>query len=402
MDVISRLAQEFGLAGLIVEAILLALAGIIVLISFIVARRWYRGHYFARLSERTFALRSQWNDILTGKIPARGWRLKRLDCEIVEAMLLDGLELAALPEEVPPLLNCLRCSGLLDMRIRQARTESGWKRRAALVALGRTRAPEAVPALAEALTAPEEETRIAAVRGLGYTELPRAAIPILDYLLLGGRPIPEHVIQNALVNCCHNSPGVLFRYLKQATGRPRELLARILGELATPELGEDLILLATDSDPEVRASAARAIGNSQPSFALPVLSVMVADAEWFVRLRAVVALAAVNHSGRVRPLLRALCDSNRFVRQRAAWALAQIGSNLENILSQVVDTQDNYALQAFVSELERSGAIENLVDILEEPSGKNSACNILLQTLNVTRHRIEREGKAFAASAGGK
>jgi HEAT repeat protein len=402
MDFISRLAQELGFAGLIVETILLALAGIIALITFIVARRWCRGHYFARLSERTFTLRSQWNDILTGKIPARGWRLKRLDCEVVEAMLLDGLELAALPEEVPPLLNCLRSSGLLDMRIRQARTESGWKRRAALVALGRTRAPEAVPALADALTAPEEETRIAAVRGLGYTELPRAAIPILDYLQLGGRPIPEHVIQNALVNCCHNSPGVLLRYLKQSTGRPRELLARILGELATPELGEDLILLATDSDPEVRASAARAIGSSQPSFALPVLSVMIADAEWFVRLRAVVALAAVNHSGRVRPLLRALCDSNRFVRQRAAWALAQIGSNLENILSQVVDTQDNYALQAFVSELERSGAIENLVEVLEEPPGKNSARNILLQTLNVTRHRIEREGKAFAASAGGK
>jgi HEAT repeat protein len=402
MDFISSPAQEFGFGGLMVEAVLLAVAGIIVLITFIVARRWYRGHYFSRLSERTFALRSQWNEILTGKIPARGWRLKRLDCEIVEAMLLDGLELAALPEEVPPLLNCLRSSGLLDMRIRQARTESGWKRRAALVALGRTRAPEALPALAEALDAPEEETRIAAVRGLGYTELPRAAIPILDSLLLGGRPIPEHVIQNALVNCCHNSAGILLRYLKQSTGRSRELLARILGELATPELGEDLILLATDSDPEVRASAARAIGNSQPSFALPVLAVMVADAEWFVRLRAVVALAAVNHSGRVRPLLRALCDSNRFVRQRAAWALAQIGSNLENILSQVVDTQDNYALQAFVSELERSGAIENLVDILEEPPDKNSARNILLQTLDVTRHKIEREGKAFAASGGGK
>lgn len=398
----SRLAPEFGLAGLIVKAILLSVVGIIGLITFIVARRWSRGRYFSRLSERTFVLRSQWNDILSGKIPASAWRLKRLDCEIVESMLLDGLELAVLPQELPPLLDCLRSSGLLDLRIHEARAQRGWKRQAALVALGRTRAPEAVPALAEALDAAEEETRIAAVRGLGHTELAEAAVPLIECLLLGRRPLPEHVVKNALVNCCHNSPAILLRYFKQSTGRPRELLARVLAELATPELGEDLILLATDNDPEVRASAARAIGTSHPSFALPVLSVMVGDAEWFVRLRAVVALASVGHSGRVRPLLHGLCDSNRYVRQRAAWALAQMGSNLDHILSQVVETQDNYALQAFISELERSGAIEALVDALEKRQQQPEAGNILLQTLNVTRNKIEHEGKALAVSGGAR
>lgn len=403
MDFTSRLAPELGFATLIVKAILFSVAGIVVLITFIVTRRWYRGRYFAQLSERTLTLRTQWNDILMGKIPASSWRLKPLDCEIVESMLLDSLELAALPQELPPLLNCLRFSGLLDMRIHQARSQRGWRRRAALIALGRTRAPEAVPALAEALDAPEEETRIAAARGLGHTELPQAAVALLDsFMQQDGRPIPDHVIKNALVNCCHNSPGILLRYLRDSKGRQRELLARILGELATPELGEDLILLATDPDAEVRASAARAMSSAQLSFALPVLSVMVKDPEWFVRLRAVVALASIRHSGRVRPLLRALCDSNRYVRQRAAWALAQIGSNLDNILSQVVDTGDNYALQAFVSELERSGATESLVDILEEHPGENSARNILLQTLHATRQKIEQEGKALAASAGAR
>jgi len=400
MDFASRLAPELGLVGLIVEAILYSVAGIVVLITFIAVRRWYRGRYFRQLNERTFALRSQWNDILSGKVPAASWRLKRLDCEIVEAMLLDRLELAALPEELPPLLNCLRTSGLLDMRIHQARVESGWKRRAALIALGRTRAPDAVPALAEALDAPEEETRIAAVRGLGHTELAEAAIPVIECLLWGSQPIPEHIIKNALVNCCHNSPRVLLRYLKQSTGRSRVLLARVLGELATPELGEDLILLATDSDAEVRASAARAMGNSQPAFALPVLSVMVTDSEWFVRLRAVVALASINHSGRIRPLIRALCDSSRHVRMRAAWALAQLGSNLDDVFHQVVETQDNYALQAFTSELERSGAIESLVKALEKNDGQNQAHQIQLQTLHATRQNIAQGVKALSASAG--
>jgi HEAT repeat protein len=102
---------------------------------------------------------------------------------------------------------------------------------------------------------------------------------------------PTIAVKNALVTCCHDSPKELMHYLKQATGPARQLLARVLAELATADLGEDLILLATDADPEVRASAARALGNAQPSFALPVLSVMVQDKEWFVRLRVVVALA---------------------------------------------------------------------------------------------------------------
>jgi HEAT repeat protein len=127
---------------------------------------------------------------------------------------------------------------------------------------------------------------------------------------------------------------------------------------------------------------------------------MVTDAEWFVRLRAVVALASISHTGRIRPLLHALCDSNRYVRQRAAWALSQIGPNLERILSQVVETQDDYALQAFISELERSGAIETVVEALEEQPEENAARNILLQTLLATRQKIELEGKVLAASAG--
>ena len=402
MDFTSRLVPKFGVVEVVVEAILLSIAGIVLLLTFIAVRRWYRGRYFQQVSERTFALRSRWNDILSGKVPASTWRLKALDCEIVESMLLDRLELAALPEEVPPLLNCLRSTGLLDMRIYQARAERGWKQRTALIALGRTRAPEAVPALAAALDSPEEETRIAAVRGLGHTELAEAAIPVLEYLVWGSQSIPAHVVKNALINCCYNSPGILLRYLKQASGRPRALLARVLGEVATAELGEDLILLATDGDAEVRASAARALGNSRPAFALPVLSVMVTDPEWFVRLRAVVALASINHSARIRPLVRALCDCNRHVRLRAAWALAQLGSNLDDIFNQVVETRDNYALQAFISELERSGAIDGLINALEKEGERNQAHQVLLETLHATLQNLERDAKVLSASAGGR
>src|ERR1700722_5936277 len=119
MDFTSRLAA-LGFAQIIFKAILLSLLGIFLLVAFIAFRRWYRGRYFQQLNERTFALRSQWNEILSGKVPARSWRLKTLDCEIVESILLDSIE-AASPQQLPPLLHCLRSSGLLDMRIHEAR-----------------------------------------------------------------------------------------------------------------------------------------------------------------------------------------------------------------------------------------------------------------------------------------
>ncbi len=184
-----------------------------------------------------------------------------------------------------------------------------------------------------------QETRLAAVRGLGRTGLIEAAIPLLDRVITGELSVPEHALKNALAACCHRQPDILLKYLAQAHGGTREMLARVLGELATPQLGEDLIVLASDPLPEVRASAARALAHASQSLALPTLTVLATDPEWFVRLRAVVALAGFDHPARIRPLLRTLCNLNRYVRQHAAWALARIEPELNDILAQVVETQ---------------------------------------------------------------
>jgi HEAT repeat protein len=398
MHFASNLAPEFAIARLIVQAILVSLFGISLLIIFIVSRRWYRNRYFQKLNERTLALRSQWDAILDGTVPVRSWRLNRFDCDIVESILLDTIEVAG-SDQMQCLHHCLRSSGLLDLRIREARTSKGWARRTALIALGRTRAEEAVPALAEALDSSSHETRMAAVRGLGRTGLPSAAVPILERLLAGTLIVPDQAVKNALVSCCVNSATLVLRYMNGADGPVRQLIGRVLAEVATPELGEDLILLATDENPELRSSAARAMANAQPSFAMPVLSVLIGDKEWFVRLRAVAALASIDDSAKIRPLLRALCDCNRYVRLKAAWALTRMDSDLYEILIQVVDTQDEYALQAYISELERSGAIEDLVTAIREKGAL--APQILLQALRSCRTGIERAGLVAAAAAGG-
>ena len=389
---------KLGAAGFVLEAILVSLLGILLLVGFIVLRRWYRARYFHKRNQRTVALRSQWDDILCGKIPAKDWRFNALDCDIVESILLDSIEMSP-ADQLPPLLDCLRVSGLLDMRIYEARTSRGLKQRTALLALGRTRAMEAIPALAAGLDSRLRETRIAAVRGLGRTARMEAAIPILDRVVTGQFDAPERSLKNALVNCFRSHPEILVNYVEHTQGAVRELLARVLGELASPELGEELLVLASDVLPEVRASAARALGNTNASYALPALHSLAADPEWFVRLRAVVALGQIENIGKISILLRSLCDANRHVRQRAAWALARMEPQLDQILEDVIATKDDYALQAFISELERSGAIAKIVSGFAH-SGNHSAETALMEVVTEARKRVELTGKAVAAVAG--
>lgn len=396
----SRLLNHLGPAALLLKAILLSLTGILLLIGFITLRRWRRGRYFKRLNERTYVIRANWAGIISGRIPTRNWRLNPLDCSIVEAILLDSIETAT-PDQLPVLLARLRNSGLLDTRILEARKLHGWRQRTALIALGRTRAPEAVPALAEALDSPSMDTRLAAVRGLGRTGLIEAAVPLLDCYVAGQLRIPEHVLKNALATCCRSYPGILLSYLSHSRGGIREVIARVLAELAGPDLLDELLVLTADPLPEVRASAARALGNAKSSVALAALAALSTDSVWFVRLRAVVALGSLEHPGKIKPLLHGLCDVNRNVRQRAAWALVRGEPDLSTILEQVIDCRDKYALQAFVSELERSGAVDKVIHAVVQHS-QDASGKRLLEALTSSKTILRKGALASAASAGNR
>src|SRR5713226_838247 len=174
---------------------------------------------------------------------------------------------------------------------RSSRASRGWRRQRALVSLGRMRVPEAIPAMAEGLESSSIETPAAAVRGLGRTGLPEAAFAILEPLMAGSLGVPNAPVQTALENCCRNWPSLLVPYLHGATDETRALLARVIGELATPEMDDDLLLLAGDPLAEVRASSARALAEARTGLALPALTELAGDSEWFVRLRAVAGLA---------------------------------------------------------------------------------------------------------------
>ncbi len=374
-------------SGYVAQAIIVSAFSITLLLGFILVRRAYRRRYLLRRAKRTVAIRKKWEVILNGTVLPETWMFDRLDRDIVESILLDRLDVAP-PEEAERLVNCLRLSGLLDLRIYETRQFRGWRRRLALVSLGRMHAPEGIPSLAEALDDPNPDARVDAVRGLGKTGLPEAAVPILDRIIHGHLRVAVPPLQDALLNCCRLRPSLLLSYVRLADDEVRPLLARVLAEVASPELGTDLLLLASDPLPDVRASAARALAEARAPLALTALASLVKDKVWYVRLRAAVALGQLHDPHTIPLLIESLCDSNRYVRVRSAWALARLEEHLEEIIDLAVEKRDRYALQALISELERSGNILKMVDSLVDPARQGVAQRALLGALHAGTQRL--------------
>lgn len=387
MNPITKMVDAMGPASYVVQAAVASLIGAAILLAFIMGRRAARRRYFGHRDERVRALRHQLPDILAGRVLPEAWRRDPLDDRILEEILLDRLEVAG-SEEAEQIRYCLRMSGLLDKRIHQARRRRGWRRLHILVALGRMRCLEAIPALAEGLDDANEQIAIAAARGLGRYAMPEAAEPILERLELKRLRLPANVLQSALYHCCRERPSMLLRALQFADDELRPLLARVLAETASAELGEDLVLIASDPLPEVRASAARAMAGARPRLALAALQQLAADSEWFVRLRAVVALGMLQDPRSIPVLLETLCDPNRFVRLRAAGALSRLEGHEEEILVRAIDTRDRYALQALVGEMQRSGAMLALLDGLADPQSRPRSRRILLAAVRAGSPRL--------------
>jgi len=391
--------RRLGPAAFVLKAIIAAIVADALLLGFILLRRAYRARFFAKRDARVFEFRRNWEALISGEIPYETWRKKPFDLRIVETIVLDAFE-AAGREESARLLNFLRTSGLIDRLIFDAQRLQGWRRRRALVSLGRTRALEGISALAEGLRDRDAETRLAALRGLARTACPEAAEEILLWVGETGLTVPPLPLQSALIQCCAERPQVLLPYLHHAEGPLREVLGRVLGEVATPSLGMDLLEFAVDNLDELRAAAARALSHVQPGLALDALSELARDPIWFVRLRAVVSLGRLNHQGAVPLLLHGLTDSNRLVRLRAAEGLVGIRSEMVSTFEEVVATRDLYGLHAYLTALENAGLRRKLETELETTDSINeNGRKLLLAVLKTGTLAVEQPEPSELASA---
>jgi HEAT repeat protein len=355
---------KLGPAAFVVKAIIAAIVADGLLVAFILLRRTYRKRYFAMRDVRVFEWRQRWDDLISGTIPSEQWRKRPFDRAIIESMALDAFEVAT-PKEAARLLNFLRENGLIEKRIFEARRFAGWRRMRALVALGRTRAPEGIAALAEGLRDRNREVRLAALRGLGRMACPQAAEEILAWVGETGLSVPAMPLQSALIQCCGERPQLLVPYVRHTEGPLREVLGRVLGEVATPSVGMDLLQFVEDDLAELRSAAARGMSQAKSGLAFDVLNKLALDPVWFVRLRAMVSLGKLRDDRAISALIRGLTDSNRLVRLRAAEALVDLNTGFASIFLQVVETRDRYGLHAYLTALENADCRGKLEEELQ-------------------------------------
>ncbi|HKV24330.1 MAG TPA: HEAT repeat domain-containing protein [Candidatus Acidoferrum sp.] len=372
---------KLGPAAFVLKAILAAIVADGLLVVFILVRRTYRRRFFAKRDARVFEWRQKWEDLISGKIPFERWRNKPFDRRIIESIALDAFETAA-PKESARLLNFLRASGLIEKRIFEAQRLHGWRRNRALVALGRTRAPEGISALGAALRDRNLEIRLAALRGLGRMANPKAAEEILVWVGEEGLSVPALPLQSALVQCCTECPQMLLPYVRYAEGPVREVLGRVLGEVANPAVGLDLLQFVDDDLDELRSAAARGMSKAKSGLAFDVLNKLAMDPVWFVRLRAIVSLGKLRESRATPSLLRGLTDSHRLVRLRAAEALVDLPGEMAATFEQVVATGDRYGLHAYLTALENADCRAQLEKQLQsDPRFSDEERNRLLKVL---------------------
>lgn len=236
--------------------------------------------------------------------------------------------------------------------------------------------------MAEGLRDPNMENRHAALRGLGRMGSPEAGEEILSWLAESGLVVASLPVQNALINCCRERPQILVAYLPHAEGAVRELLARVMAEVATPSLEGYLVELADDDLPELRAAAARAMSSAQAYHALDVLAELAKDKIWFVRLRAVVALGKLSSEHATPAILQALSDPNRLVRMRAGEALVGQPEKMAGVFRQVVAMRDRYGLHAYLAALENANLRPRLeAELSRDASLTKEKCIELKQVL---------------------
>jgi HEAT repeat protein len=380
MDSFLSLVPQTGNLWLVTDSVLAALAGIALLSLYLMARRAIRHFRAQQYNALAYQVHQQWRGIVRGDVPAAQWRDDAMKCEIVQAIVIQEIG-AVVDKDRAGLQEFLRSTGLIDRCIRKVQEEHGWARRRAMLALGAMRVPEAISPLSEALGDWHLDTRMAAVQSLGRTCLAEAAAPMIEMFMVGGLKVPLDPVCNSLMLCFQNSPEAVLPYLRRSRDVSRELLARVASEIATPAMADEMIALAADLHPEVRACAAKALAVAPLPLALPALSDLARDEVWFVRLRAATAISQITHPLTIPILLEAVRDSNRLVRIRAAAALAKFEHETVDILHSVVESQDRYALHAMISALEMGGGFEKVMAELSDPMLHDETASRLLSAL---------------------
>lgn len=395
---------------IVVAIVVMVLLGTGALIILAIARRQRRDRYFRRIDD----LRQRYGPVIASLLSQkleyeRGREVLKGISGIDRDQVLEQLclEKKPTPDQVPILRRL--CEELGLVKIWQARlggqlglaslrdslaTPEGFLHRfSRLHFLLRAKAADNLgiiqhkaswPLLVKALEDPHPDVQAVAVRSLSSIQEPASFGPLVERLqrviLKPSTRLSLRSIKTALISFPLKQMDGLRPSLAHAHRRIRFLATDIIRETVerhsaweedfvldatvfTPEL-TDLFVgqLCFDENPDVRARSAPVISHLADPRSTPVLLTLLEDAQWFVRLHAVRALAKRKFLSQAPQVALRLTDPHWMVREAAARTLLVFGRvGSEQLSSHFLSTQDRYSQEQIADEMQRAGLIPNLL-----------------------------------------
>ncbi|HXE74026.1 MAG TPA: HEAT repeat domain-containing protein [Candidatus Xenobia bacterium] len=369
------------------------MGGILIMMALLVGRRWFRQRYFRRLDIWRQELEASWGRWLRADLPDVCWRTERHRRVLLAERAASVIEQPGgfceasrhctfLPAEV-----ALACGdrgqpcaapayvrrrveewGLVRQQMEAVRAAEGLERAREIILLGRLRSPLCLPLLRELRDDPDPDVRLAAVRALGLLGTPEAVAPLLELLERAEMTVSIPSWQRALISCCQNHPALLLPALDRLSGTPRTLLMRVVAEVASPAILPNLLELAEDPDPQIRAHVARALGRLEGEEVRGCLQRLLHDRIWFVRVRAARALGVHGGWKAADLLLDALNDTGPDVRHAAGESLAAAPLPLDELFEKARHRLTPIGWGVLLGELGRRGLFWTLAEQLVSPA----------------------------------
>ena len=240
------------------------------------------------------------------------------------------------------------------------------------------------PILVKALSDDYPDVGSVAARSLAAIGDPESFLPLWDRLCAviidPSTRVSLRSIKMALISFPIEHAAKLLPALEHSNGRIRFQAVDIIREMAERQAAGDetfvldnktftagmaemfLGRLCMDANPDVRARSAPVIACLDDPRATPVLLTLLEDAQWFVRLHAARALARRKDLPRAKLIAHRLTDKQWMVREAATRTLLAYGrAGLEELLDQLLSTQDRYTKEQIADAFQRAGLLPALL-----------------------------------------
>lgn len=251
-------------------------------------------------------------------------------------------------------------SGLVAVAHRDLDARDSLTRIRAADALGALHVADAKPWLLERLHQHDPLLRIACARALAELGAVDALPEIMEALAEVDAEPGD--VEEVLLTFGTGGVPFLAELLARGSSHERRLAAVTLGHTGSIQVLPELSRALGDSDDELVASAARALGQLGDSRATPpLIELLGGDRPWFVRVAAASALGALEDPAATAALIEQLDVDEWDLRNASARALVGLGSaGLDAVIAET-DTISDAGIAHFAGLLDVAGRTEPII-----------------------------------------